>query len=77
MKISYMPLKHLLLDRGMSVNQLAKATGLSSATMAKMSKGGNVNTSVLLRICKELDCDLTEIMRLERQATEGKNNENR
>jgi len=72
MKISYNPLKHLLVDKKMSMNTLAKLTGLSSATMAKLSReeGANINTEVLLRICKVLDCDLTEIMRLERPTTE-------
>jgi len=68
MKISYIPLKHLLVDKNMSMNQLARATGLSSATMAKISKpeGANLNTEVLIRICKALDCDLFDIMRLEK-----------
>ena len=68
MKISYIPLKHLLVDRNMSMNQLSRATGLSSATMAKINKpeGANLNTEVLIRICKALDCDLFDIMRLEK-----------
>jgi len=70
MTISYIPLKHLLVDKNWSMNQLAKATGLSSATVAKLSRGANINTEVLIRICKALDCDLTDIMRLEKQITE-------
>ena len=67
MIISYIPLKHLLVDKGWSMNQLAKETGLSSATVAKLSRGANINTEVLIRICKVLECDLTDIMRLERE----------
>jgi len=68
MKFSYTPLKHLLVDRNMSMNQLARLTGLSSATMAKINRtdGANLNTEVLLRICTALDCDLTDIVRLEK-----------
>lgn len=67
MKISYIPLRHLLVDKRMSMNQLAKATGLSSATTAKLNKGANINTEVLLRICAALNCNLTDIMVLEKE----------
>jgi len=69
MKISYIPLKKLLIDKRMSMNQLARETGLSSATIAKLNReaGANINTEVLIRICKALDCDLTDIMKLEKE----------
>ena len=68
MKISYKPLKHLLVDMNMSMNNLARKTGLSSATIAKINRedGANINTDVLIRICIALDCDLADIMRLEK-----------
>ncbi|MCL2555414.1 MAG: helix-turn-helix transcriptional regulator [Firmicutes bacterium] len=47
------------------MNTLAKITGLSSATIAKINKSANINTEVLIRICVALKCDLTDIMRLE------------
>ena len=37
-------------------------TGISSASIAKLGKGENVNTEVLLRICKALNCDISDIM---------------
>jgi len=40
----------------------AKNTGISSASIAKLGKGENVNTEVLLRICKALNCDISDIM---------------
>jgi len=66
MKISYDPLKKLLESRKISSNQLSKMTGLSSATMAKINKGANINTDVLIRICSALNCDLLDIMILEK-----------
>ena len=66
MKISYRKLWHLLIDKNLTKQSLRKATKLSSATMAKLGKGENVNTEVLIRICEVLDCDITEIMELER-----------
>ncbi|MPN14157.1 hypothetical protein SDC9_161483 [bioreactor metagenome] len=37
-------------------------TGISSASIAKLGKGENVNTEILLRICKVLECGISDIM---------------
>lgn len=64
MKISYTKLWKLLIDKKLNKQALRKLTGLSAATIAKLGKGENVNTNVLLRICKALKCDLFDIMEL-------------
>jgi DNA-binding Xre family transcriptional regulator len=46
----------------MNKQDLRKMTGISSASIAKLGKGENVNTEVLLRICKALNCDISDIM---------------
>jgi len=51
-----------LIDRGMTKQDLRKMTGLSSASIAKLGKGQNVNTDVLIRICNALNCDLHDIV---------------
>ena len=66
MKLCFNKLWKLLIDKNMNKMSLRKATKISAATMAKLGKGENVNTEVLLRICAVLDCDITEIMHLER-----------
>lgn len=35
---------------------------VSATSIAKLGKGGNVNTGVLLRICNALNCDVGDIM---------------
>lgn len=60
--LSYNRLWKLLIDRGMTKQDLRKVTGLSSASIAKLGKSQNVNTDVLVRICKALDCDLNDIV---------------
>lgn len=60
--LSYKQLWKLLIDRGMTKQDLRKTTGLSSASIAKLGKGQNVNTDVLIRICTALDCDLHDIV---------------
>ena len=39
-----------------------KATGISSSSIAKLTKGQNVTTDVLCKICEALDCDFKDIM---------------
>jgi len=67
MIISYNRLWHLLLDKKMNKQDLKRATGISTASIAKLNKGENITTDILLRICTALDCDLTDIMALSRE----------
>lgn len=62
MHFSYNNLWKLLIDKNMNKQDLRKMTGISSASIAKLGKGENVNTEVLLRICKALKCDISDIM---------------
>ena len=68
MVISYKKLWHLLIDKGMNKTELQHRTGITWAAMSKLSKGENVNTEVLIKICDALQCDLTDIMALERDS---------
>jgi len=62
-----------MLDKKMNKQDLKKATGISTASIAKLGKGENITTDVLIKICKALDCDITEIMELSREAVLPKN----
>lgn len=61
MGISYKRLWKLLIDKDMIRRDLREACGLSTASMAKLSKNLNVNTDILVRICQTLHCDLSDI----------------
>ena len=68
MKMNYKRLWKLLIDKGMTKTQMRKAAGISSSSLAKLGKGENVTTEVLLRICKALDCDdLSQIVEIEKE----------
>lgn len=67
MIISYNRLWHLMLDKKMNKQDLKRATGISTASIAKLGKGENITTDVLVKICKALDCELHEIMELSRE----------
>jgi len=62
MHISYNKLWKLLIDKNMNKQELKKISGISSASVAKLGKGSNITTDVLLRICEALDCDIVDIM---------------
>ena len=64
MAISYNKLWKLLIDKGMNKRDLQKASGVSAASIAKLGKGENITTDVLLKICKVLECDITDIMEI-------------
>lgn len=60
--ISYKKLWKLLIDKNMTKMDLRDAAGISAASIAKLGKGGNITTDVLLKICNALDCKLEDIM---------------
>lgn len=62
MRISYNKLWKLLIDMNMNKQDMKKASGISSASVAKLGKGENITTEVLLRICASLKCDIGDIM---------------
>ncbi len=59
--ISYDKLWHRLIDVGLNKTELCTKTGISSSTMAKMSKNEAVSLNVLERVCKELKCNIGDI----------------
>lgn len=61
---SYKPLWKLLIDRDLNKTDLQEMTGISAATLAKLGRGGNVTTDILLRICEALDCEIVDICEL-------------
>jgi putative transcriptional regulator len=64
MRFSYNRLFKLLIDRNIKKKQLREMSGVSATSIAKLAKGGNVNTDVLLRICVALNCEVSDIMEI-------------
>lgn len=62
MRISYNKLWKMLIDKEMQRKDLQELAGISSASIAKLGKGANITTDVLLKICEAMDCRLEEIM---------------
>ncbi|MDX9744739.1 MAG: helix-turn-helix transcriptional regulator, partial [Arcobacteraceae bacterium] len=49
-------------DKELNKKELIKLSGVSSSSIAKMTKGQNVTTDVLCKICDALNCDFKDIM---------------
>jgi len=62
MALSYKKLWKLLIDKDMNRNDLKRLSGISTTSIAKLGKGENITTDVLLKICKALKCDIADIM---------------
>ncbi len=67
MAISYNGLWKLLIDKNMKKMNLVERIGISSSTLAKMSKGEAVSMSIMEKICEELDCDFGDLINYERK----------
>ena len=67
MKVSYNGLWKLLIDHEMKKMDLVEELGISTSTLAKMSRGETVSMSVLEKICTELDCDFGDIISIVRE----------
>jgi DNA-binding Xre family transcriptional regulator len=62
MGASYKKLWKKLIDLDMKKRDLANLASVSPTTIAKLGKGESVNTDILIRICKALNCDISDIM---------------
>ena len=62
MKLSYKKLWVKLVERDLKKTEFAKKAGISSASLAKLGKGANITTDVLLKICEYLKCDISDIV---------------
>lgn len=70
MRISYNKLWKLMIDKNMNKQDLKKVSGISSASVAKLGKGDNITTDILIRICTALDCDIADIMEIVNDTTD-------
>ena len=62
MAASYKKLRKLLIDKDLKKKDLAKIANISNYTVTKLTRGDNVTTDVLGRICEALDCSIEDIM---------------
>ena len=64
MDVSYKKLWILLIEKDMKKTDLRIQSGISTGALAKLGRNENVNTEVLAKICKTLDCKIEDIMEM-------------
>ena len=62
MAVSSKKLWKLLIDRDMTKTDLRLALGAPSSTFAKLARGEFISGDLTARICKELHCNVGDIM---------------
>ena len=75
MNVSYKKLWKLLIDKDMMKKDLQAETGLSWASVTKLSKGEPVSMEVLMKICKALHCDGGDIVEFIEEPEESSSKE--
>ena len=64
MAASYKKLWKLLIDKEMKKEDLRKAAGITTTAMAKLGRNETVHMDILLKICKALECDISDVMEI-------------
>lgn len=67
MDVSYKKLWKLLIDRNLNKTSLQALAHISSRSIAKLGHNEDVSLNVLRKICKALDCDISDIMEFEKK----------
>lgn len=75
MALSYNKLWKLLIDKGMTKTEMCIKADISTTTLAKLGKNETVSMDVLLRICKVLKCDISDIIEIINEEDEGDGNQ--
>lgn len=64
MKFSYNKLWKLLIDKGWTKTKLRQEAGICSSSLAKLGKGENITTDILLKICIALNCKIEDVIEI-------------
>ena len=67
----YQPLWHTLKERSMRKEDLRLATSLTTNMIASMGEGEHISMKTLLRICGTSECDISDVIELEREEDSG------
>ena len=65
--ISYKPLQHTLIDKGVRKMELVRMVKMSNSTLSKLNNDEYVALEVLERICLALDCPIEAVVAIKRE----------
>ncbi|MCQ2470420.1 MAG: helix-turn-helix transcriptional regulator [Clostridia bacterium] len=66
MPVTFKKLWILLIEKNITKAQLRQIAGLSQSTLTKLNKNEYVSLEIITRICEALDCDIGDIVEIER-----------
>lgn len=66
MNINYKKLWKLLIDKGLKKSQLKDLAQISQSTLMRLNRNEYVSLEVLVKICIALDCEISDIVEIER-----------
>ena len=75
MALSYKKLFKLLIDRSMMKKELCQLAGISTTSVSKLGKNQNVNTEIIEKICRALNCNVEDIMEFIPEESTGDDDE--
>lgn len=64
MKVNYNNLFKMLIDMNLTKTEFAEKIGLSSGTLAKLSKGQTISMDKMIDICDFLNCTFDDIIEI-------------
>lgn len=64
--ISFKPLQHTLIEKGVKKMELVKMVKMSNSTLSKLNNDEYVALEVLERICLALDCPIESVVKIEK-----------
>lgn len=73
--ISFMTLRHTLLDRNIRKGNLRIDAGLTTNMIANKGKNKGISMETLAKICDTLQCDITDVIELDDELHEAKEKE--
>ncbi len=66
MNINYKKLWKLLIDKDLKKSQLKDLAQISQSTLMRLNRNEYVSLEVLVKICIALDCEISDIVGIER-----------
>ena len=64
MDVTYNKLFKMLIDKELTKTEFAKQVGISTNTLAKLSRNEFVSMDILVRICRKLNCSVDDMMEI-------------
>ena len=66
MRVSYKKVWKLLIDKDLKKTQLKDIAHISQSTLSRLNRNEYVSLEVLVKLCVALDCEISDLVEIER-----------